>query len=91
MGIQFSGDAHKFILYPLSQQKIVFVVNSKIAYVGAKKILLRNFIVQTPQTKQIVMSLSDLLLLLHERDMQRHQSPFIRNVQLIYDIRDYHR
>lgn len=94
MGIQFGGagaDTRQFILYPLSQQRIVFPFNSKTAYVGTRRMRLRTSIVLAPQTRQLVMSLPDLLTLLRERDRQRHQPPFIRNVQVIYDIRDYHK
>ena len=69
---------------------IVLVPNSNIAYVGQKEMKLHDPVLSVA-TKDLVMNWVDMLSLLKERDQQRHQPPFIRSVQIIYDIQDYHR
>jgi hypothetical protein len=90
LGIMCSGDSHSFTLYPTSPQSMTFIHDSKIAFVGNKKMQLQWPMIAT-QSADLVMTLSDMKSVFHERDVQRHQPPFIRDAQIIYDIRDYHR
>ncbi len=90
MGIEFSGSSNKFVLYPRSPQSIILTHNSKVAYVGKKNILLHEPVIAT-KSNDLVMTMADMLAVFHERDVQRHQPPFIRDIKIIYDIRDYHR
>jgi hypothetical protein len=89
MGIEFGGSGSELILYPLSKQAIIIAPGGNWARVGRKKVKLTKPIIGVDH--QLVMVLDDLLTVLGERDRQRHQSPFIRDVKIIYDIRDYHR
>ena len=69
---------------------ITLFPGSSVALVGQKKILLHNPVMPVA-TYDLVMNWTDMRGLLDERDRQRHQPPFIRSEQIIYDIRDYHR
>ncbi len=90
MGIPFSSVDHNFILYPNSPQKITFLQGTKTALVGKTKVQLQDPVVATA-SNDLVMTLADMKTVFHERDVQRHERPFIRDVQIIYDIKDYHR
>lgn len=90
MGIPFSSVDHNFTIYPNSPQKITFLQGTKTALVGETKVQLQDQIIAT-QSNDLVMTLADMKTVFHERDVQRHQPPFLRDVQIIYDIKDYHR
>ena len=90
MGIEFSGDKSSFVLYPRSSASITLKFGSRTALVGSKKVPLEDMVVAT-DSQDLVMNWADMLTLLKERDRQRHQPPFIRDINIIYDIQDYHR
>ena len=69
---------------------IMLTSGSRIATVGQKRMVLHDPVLFVANEGS-VMNWADLLALFQERDRQRHQPPFIRNVQIIYDLRDYHR
>ena len=69
---------------------ITLTAGSGVALVGQKKMILRHPVMAVA-TYDLVMDWKDMSALLSERDRQRHQPPFIRDVKIIYDLRDYHR
>jgi hypothetical protein len=81
----------QFAFYTDSITPIVLTPGSRWARVGGIQVPLRIPMVEVMEDKQLVMSLPDLLTVFRERDRQRHQRPFFRGVQIIYDIKDYQR
>ncbi len=69
---------------------VILIEDSKTALVGHKQMTLHDPVLSV-ETKDLVMNWADMLTLFKERDRQRHQPPFIRDVKIIYDLKDYHR
>lgn len=82
-------------LYEDSQQYIQLDPNSQTALVGGKRIALSHPVLwqegKHPLSGDHVILLSDLLRLLQERGKQMGSGMPVRNVKIIYDLRDYHR
>lgn len=82
-------------LYDDSQHYIQITPNDKTALVGGKPIQLSHAVLwqdgKHPLRGDHVIFLADLLRLLQERDKQMGSGTSIRNVKIIYDLRDYHR
>jgi len=82
-------------LYQDSRQYIQISPNEATALVGGKRVPLSQPVLwqdgKHPLRGDHVMLLSDLLRLLHEHDKQIGSGTSIRNVKIIYDLRDYHR
>ena len=82
-------------LYQDSKQYIQISPNEKTALVGGKRVPLSQPVLwqdgRHPLRGDHVLLLSDLLRILQERDKQIGSGTSIRNVKIIYDLRDYHR
>ena len=82
-------------LYRNSQQYIQISPNETTALVGGKRVQLNHPVLwqdgKHPLMGDHVILLSDLLRLFQERDKQVGSGISVRNVRIIYDIRDYHR
>lgn len=82
-------------LYGNSQQYIQIDANSNIAVVGGRPIQLSHIVLwqdgNHPLSGDHVLLLSDLLRLWQKRDGQMGVGQSVRNVKIIYDLRDCHR
>jgi hypothetical protein len=85
----------QLFIEPDSQQYIRINPNDTNALVGGKLVGLKQAVLwqdcKHPLGGDHVMLLSDLLHLWEERDKQRGSGQSVRNVKIIYDIREYHR
>jgi hypothetical protein len=90
MGMDHGLSYYKVFAPNYTTGNITLIPGSEMALVGHKKIFLHDPVLSVI-TKDLVMNWTDMTDLLRERDRQCHQSPFIRNVQIIYDIKDYRR
>ena len=85
----------QLFLYQDSQQYIQINPNDPNVLVGGKRIRLSHAVLwqdgKHPLRGGHVILLSDLLRLFRERDRQMGSGQSVRNVKIIYDLRDYHR
>ena len=81
-------------LYERTPQYIQITPGSNVAIVGGKYILLHHPVLWQPGKDPLqgnhIMLLPDALRLFQERDRQMGAGKSVRNVKIIYDLRDYH-
>ncbi len=85
----------RLFLYQDSKQYILLNPNSRTAIIGGKSVQLSQPVLwqdgKHPLSGNHVILLSDLLKIWQEHDKQVGSGTSIRNVRIIYDVRDYRR